>query len=191
MWQMWSGLIAPATCDDIIEVAMQRAPRDAAVGLDRRVDQDYRDSEVRFLGFGDLDANGLHQWRHLFAEIKYYAEWANANAFGADINFMRDLQFATYREQRQQHFAWHRDTFWINPTQMSQRKLTTIIQLSDADTYTGCDLELEVDQRPCPMELRKRGTLIVFPSFVWHRVTPIVKGIRHSLVSWYDGPAWR
>ena len=40
-------------------------------------------------------------------------------------------------------------------------------------------------------ELRNRGTIIVFPSFLEHQVTPVTKGTRYSLVQWYSGPDWR
>ena len=36
-------------------------------------------------------------------------------------------------------------------------------------------------------EIRPRGSIIIFPSFVWHRVAPVTKGTRHSLVVWSLG----
>jgi PKHD-type hydroxylase len=38
---------------------------------------------------------------------------------------------------------------------------------------------------------RKRGTLILFPSFLIHRVTPVNSGVRESMVSWISGPNFR
>ena len=40
-------------------------------------------------------------------------------------------------------------------------------------------------------ELRKKGTVIVFPSFVWHRVKPVLSGTRYSLVCWSLGQPWK
>ena len=40
-------------------------------------------------------------------------------------------------------------------------------------------------------EIRPRGSVIVFPSFVWHRVKPVTKGVRYSVVAWYGGPPFK
>ena len=40
-------------------------------------------------------------------------------------------------------------------------------------------------------EIRPQGSVIVFPSFVWHRVTPVTKGTRYSLVLWTCGQPFR
>ena len=36
-------------------------------------------------------------------------------------------------------------------------------------------------------EILPKGSIIVFPSFVWHRVKPVTKGTRYSLVMWNLG----
>jgi PKHD-type hydroxylase len=72
---------------------------------------------------------------------------------------------------------------------MSQRKLSLTLQLSPPEAYEGGGLEffgageLSVS--------RLQGTLIAFPSFLHHRVTPITRGKRESLVMWWHGPAFR
>jgi PKHD-type hydroxylase len=65
--------------------------------------------------------------------------------------------------------------------------------LSDPEEYKGGDMEFafhdkDGDKQPkiCE-EIRPKGSLIVFPSFVWHRVKPVTKGIRNSLVCWNLG----
>lgn len=191
MWQAWESHLAPQTCRDIVDVALLKDPAPARVGLDGRVDPTYRDSEVRFLMPLEDVAEHEKPWSGLHANLGYYIAWANHNAFGFDLAFLQHLQLATYRSERQGHFEWHRDVFWIHPHEAMQRKLTAIVQLSDPSEYEGGDLELDIIERPkCDM-LRKQGTLIVFPSFLHHRVTPVTKGVRHSLVAWMAGPNWR
>jgi PKHD-type hydroxylase len=64
------------------------------------------------------------------------------------------------------------------------------LQLSDAADYDGCELEVrggnEIDVAP-----RERGALIAFPANVLHRVTPLTRGVRKSLVIWAAGPEFR
>ena len=39
--------------------------------------------------------------------------------------------------------------------------------------------------------LRKAGTIVIMPSFVYHQVTPVTSGLRRSIVIWANGPPWR
>ena len=68
------------------------------------------------------------------------------------------------------------------------RSLSIVVQLSDPNDYDGCDLELlnMGEKRPTKM-MRDRGTLIAFPSYTLHRVTPATRGVRNSLVAWVTG----
>ena len=78
------------------------------------------------------------------------------------------------------------------------RKLSVTISLNDPDEYDGGNLEFDfrnqVDWernkkskiKSCT-EIRPRGSGIVFPSFVWHRVSPVTRGTRYSLVVWNLG----
>ena len=65
-----------------------------------------------------------------------------------------------------------------------------VLQLSRPDEYEGGRLELDRDQ-PTKGEFDARGTVIIFPSFLKHRVTQVTRGVRHSLVGWMEGPNFR
>lgn len=64
------------------------------------------------------------------------------------------------------------------------------IQLSDTDAYEGGDLQFMINNK-IENTPREKGTIIIFPSFIMHRVTPITKGTRHSIVGWVSGPPYR
>jgi PKHD-type hydroxylase len=77
------------------------------------------------------------------------------------------------------------------------RKLSVTINLSDPKDYKGGNLRFDFgphDQKKrfhtCT-EIRPRGSIIVFPSHVFHQVTPVTKGTRHSLVMWSLGLPFR
>jgi PKHD-type hydroxylase len=63
--------------------------------------------------------------------------------------------------------------------------------LSDPSDYEGGRFEFDNTLPQLPDEAFKKGSVIVFPSFHKHRVTPVTSGIRHSLVTWVEGPHWR
>lgn len=114
---------------------------------------------------------------------------ANHQAFGFDItDFGESPQVARYDASREGHFDWHSDIGAGNWA--AKRKLTIVIQLSNPEDYQGGALELRPDSniRTAPPT---RGTAILFPSFVLHRVTPVTQGTRFSLTLWSHGPSFR
>jgi len=99
---------------------------------------------------------------------------------------------------------WHCDS-WATPYDERNnpdfrgkiRKLSVSCLLSDPKDYKGGDLEFQIRNQDDPTivnnteHIRKRGSIIVFPSFVWHRVKPVTEGTRYSLVIWNLGPPWK
>lgn len=88
---------------------------------------------------------------------------------------------AVLRYRTGQHYAWHVD---MGRDDLASRKLSVIVMLSEPDAYTGGDLEWMPDLGPCSREI---GTVVIFPSFMPHRVTPVTSGERFALVSWVHG----
>ena len=73
------------------------------------------------------------------------------------------------------------------------RKLSLTCNLSDPKDYSGGELQFQFRNSSDPTKidtcsgLLPRGSIIVFPSHVWHRVTTVTKGTRYSLVMWSLG----
>ena len=68
-----------------------------------------------------------------------------------------------------------------------KRKISIVLQLSDPEEYEGWNFELFVNRKITKLP-NSKGTVILFPSYCMHRVTPITKGERKSLVLWATGP---
>ena len=80
------------------------------------------------------------------------------------------------------------------------RKISVTVNLSDPLDYDGGDLWLTKhpqDSRISELEtftnpsFRDKGAVVVFPSWVRHRVTPVTRGTRYSAVAWFNGPPLR
>lgn len=106
-----------------------------------------------------------------------------------DLDYIGPLQFTCY-DQLGDHYAWHVDTNQDPKIDMSYRKLSFTIQLSQAATYQGGELELLFGPDPIRPP-RDVGTFVAFPSMITHRVTPVTQGKRYSLVGWVTGPRFR
>ena len=187
LWSMYPALLEWETCNDIITHANKIRPVDANIGTARQVNPSVRASTVRWINYENEDFTDV--WK--FIERKF--KQANAENFGVNIDYLPPLQFTTYSHtpEADGHYDWHVDIFW-EAGNLSDRKLSMVIQLSDPKDYDGGELQFEgVTVHPDPKEFKQRGSVIIFPSFVKHRVTPVTRGTRHSLVGWIQGPTWR
>lgn len=127
----------------------------------------------------------------IFDTVFNYITSANQNAgWNFDLSGMEDVQLGRYTTGG--HYDWHMDTFEPDP-QNYQRKLSCVIQMTDPDEYEGGELILRTGKNDTDIHTfsRKRGSIIVFPSMVYHKVTPVTKGTRFSAVAWMRGQAFR
>jgi len=105
-----------------------------------------------------------------------------------NINQMETMQYAEYKPD--QHYKWHMDVSVMRGFP-SDRRLTIVCAMNDRSEYTGGQLQIkQMDGKTFEPELNK-GDVIVFPSFLFHRVKPVKTGIRYSAVMWLNGPAFR
>lgn len=118
------------------------------------------------------------------------ASEVNKDCFGFDLTSIGDIQYTIYKGENGGHYNWHHDVFWVN-NKCVHRKLSMTVQLTDPEEYEGGDFEFDLAFPQNPAELRKKGTVLVFPSFMMHRVSPVTKGVRKSLVCWIEGPKFR
>jgi len=97
---------------------------------------------------------------------------------------VEQIQYTVYKEDDKGFYDWHLD---MGPNK-SRRKLSLVVQLSDPSEYEGG--ELQINTGKVVLAEKEKGTVILFPSYLLHRVTPVTKGVRRSLVLWIDGPAF-
>ena len=116
---------------------------------------------------------------------------ANNQWFNFAIDEIEVVQLLQYSGKNLSKYESHKDTFWVTKNQ-KHRKLTAIVQLSDPNSYEGGDFTLyDCGEYPLPEEIREQGTVIIFPSMIYHKVSEVTSGTRHSAVSWFLGPYFR
>ena len=201
----WQSAIPPRICDMIVRYGKEQKKNEVTAitgGLGR--DRDLNKAPLTKDEIKDLkkkrDSNIV--WfndRWVYREIQPYVHQANKNAgWNFNWDYSESCQFTIYKKG--QYYDWHCDS-WDKPyavdgpTKGKIRKLSVTVSLTDPKEYTGGELQFDFRQqdpdkprdiRTCT-EILPKGSLVVFPSFVWHRVKPVTKGIRHSLVVWNLG----
>jgi len=146
----------------------------------------YRESNIKWIPFEN---------KFMYLYNKCEGMINNENSFSWKFNIKNTIerfQYTEYHGNVKGHYNWHVD---LGPGVPSYRKLSLSIQLSDPNEYVGGDLQVfdaNVDS-PFPYRdvPRKKGSAILFPSFTPHRVTPVTKGVRKSLVWWVGGEPFK
>ena len=173
-WQMYPSAISEYIVDDIIKVADDTTQ--ANTFNDSK--DDVRKSRVSWL-----------KDKRVLSLLYDYVDMANRNTFGIQIYKKADIQFTEYLATEGGHYNWHHDIDW-NRNDGLDRKLSVSVQLSDPSEYVGGEFCFSECESPS-IDLKKKGSILIFPSYLVHRVLPVTKGIRRSLVAWFEGPSWR
>ena len=158
--------------ESIIEVAGTHGLQDARVSQQVNVDS-YRKTKVTFIHRSEIPS--------LFEKLYRVICDQNLSVYRFKLFSMPDvIQYAEYSQT--DFYKWHIDCGFDSPN----RKLSISVQLSDPSEYEGGEIEFMIDENIIKAP-REKGTVIIFPSFILHRVTPVTKGTRKSLVAWIEG----
>jgi PKHD-type hydroxylase len=177
----WSGYFTDEELNLIIEYCENKKLEDGTVqeGVLKKI----RKSKVNFT-FPDEE----NRW--IFNKLNNFVQMINDKFFGFDLVGYDSFQFSTYNSKENGHYDWHIDSHVGTQNSFGtglHRKLSMTLLLND--DFEGGDFEINLSA-PKKIEVKK-GMAIFFPSFVLHRVTPVTKGIRKSLVIWVEGPRWK
>ena len=185
--KLWPAILGKQFTDSIIDLGNRQPIARTGIGFDasnNTVDT-IRKSDIRWINALDPEN------RFIIDTLWNLIIEANRDHFGFDLNYLREVQYTTYQGQQGGKYDWHKDTFWINPTK-NHRKLSLTIQLSDPGEYEGGEFEIDPEFGVLDQSVvKQRGTVLVFPSFLRHRVAPVTAGTRRSLVCWAEGPMFR
>lgn len=164
------------------EVPLMESMVSGSAGL---VDKNVRRSKISFHNY-----NEKNSW--IFDRLNLIIENLNSRFFNYDINGYDGIQYGEYHASEQGKYDWHMDMYigMMPDADLETRKLSLVLWLND--DYEGGEFELIHTSLESPVTIPKeKGKLIIFPSFLFHRVTPVTKGVRKSLVAWIVGPKFK
>ncbi len=173
-------------CDEVIKLGLSKEKnvgKTSEEAVNGKLTNDTRKTDIYWIE--DEWVRGI---------MTYHTNFANHLSWNYDLHPNSELlQFGVYTKE--DHYTWHVDDVIHNP---EPRKLTTILMLSDKENYEGGDLlfndGVDKDENIVGVkcdEIESKGSIVVFPSVILHKVSPILSGQRMTLVSWTHGPNWR
>lgn len=187
LWCYYLKKYSPARCEEIIKRTEKYDFKQAVVGMTSTTSLDIRRSQNKFILSSD------NEFRDIFDDLWLMAIEANQKFFNVHITDLPYIQIAKYEDTNLGEYKTHTDVFWLNKEER-HRKISCSIQLTNENNYDGGDFEfteLPDSDYPKAEDVRAQGTVLFFPSFITHRVTPVTRGTRYSLVAWFEGPKWR
>lgn len=127
---------------------------------------------------------------HIWKKMTETISEVNSRFFQFEITGCYEpAQLGLYKAESEDKYEWHTDA--IPQDRAVPRKLSMALMLSDPSEFEGGDLQIKTNSdQPITLE-QKRGRAWFFPSYTLHRVTPVTKGVRRSLVLWVGGPQFR
>ena len=174
-------IFTPEQCQLIINAGRTEPQQTAQVGgvAGGTIDTKTRASHISWIPFSKMP--------EMYKVIENIMLKTNSNHFGFDG--MRLTEPAQYTEYPTGGFYdWHIDSDINCQYEPPVRKISMTCLLSPESEFEGGGLELMSDGK---IVRPKQGQAIFFASFIRHRVIPISKGIRKSLVMWFGGPSFR
>ena len=186
-WKSWiiktnTPLFTPDQCRQIIKSGREEKPQQAAVGMDRPeggLNTKKRVTTISWIPFDTM--------KPMYQDLNNFIQAANLNHFGFDdVRITERAQFTEYPEGG--FYDWHMDCDVNMQHEPPVRKISMTLLLNDPSEFEGGHLEL---MAPGKFAELKQGHAICFASFLNHRVQPVTKGMRQSLVVWFGGKPFK
>jgi len=178
-------IFTPEQCKMIIEAGRAEPKQDASVGAGETgikggvVDTKTRTSHISWIPFSKMT--------DMYKDIERIMKTTNGNHFGFDG--MQITELAQYTEYPEGGFYdWHVDNDVNMAHEPPVRKISMTCLLSPESEFEGGDLELMSEDKIAKI---KQGHAVFFASFIRHRVTPVTRGRRQSLVMWFGGTPFK
>ena len=177
-------IFTPEQCQMIIEAGRSEPKQDAQVGIDKGIKEGVIDTKTRTSHISWIPFSKMTD---MYKDIERIMKTTNGNHFGFDGMEINELaQYTEYPEGG--FYDWHVDNDVNMQHEPPVRKISMTLLLSPESEFEGGDLELISEGKIAKL---KQGHAVFFASFIRHRVTPVIKGNRKSLVMWFGGTPFK
>jgi PKHD-type hydroxylase len=130
----------------------------------------------------------------IFDKLNRVVDFHNRHVWNFDLNGYESFQYSEYLGQQGGKYDFHTDIDYAGAStggDPQTRKLSLSLILNEQGVdYEGGDFQVLIGSQPISIP-QTVGSIILFPSWVLHRVTPVTKGVRKSIVVWVTGPKFR
>ena len=177
-------IFTPEQCQMIINAGRSEPRNNAEVGNEKGIKGVVLDTKTRTSHISLIPFKKMHD---MYKDIENVMKTTNGNHFGFDG--MQITEMAQYTEYPKGGFYdWHADNDVNCAHEPPVRKISMTLLLSPESEFEGGDLELMAESKVAKI---KQGHAVFFASFIRHRVKPVIRGTRKSLVMWFGGTPFK
>ena len=182
-WKSWvidtpGAVFTSKLCQEIIDLSKTLEQKESTVNNELNKEDKIRQSTISWIPFDKMQP--------VYNDINDFIQRINRNHFGFEnIQITEEAQVSSY--SKGQFYEWHTDTRTNMKEEPPVRKLSMTLLLNDPSEFEGGNLEI-ANNEFVPM---KQGHATIFASFLQHRVSPITRGVRKSLVMWFGGEPFK
>lgn len=184
-WTYWDGAFNNDEIKTVVDYCEKLEKIDGSIigTEDRKETEKFRVSTVQF-----VNRNDETSW--IFDKFNWVIDNLNERYYNYNLNGYDAFQYTEYDCEKLGRYDWHQDMLHGTNTLGVTRKLSIVMNLTEpGEDYEGGRFQInvgteeEAETIPFP-----KGRIISFPSYMIHRVTPVMRGIRKSIVIWVTGP---
>lgn len=173
-WWVWDRFLSKENIKNINKIKSVSHKDDPATAK--------KTSKVKFLPFYKVN-----EYLQGAVERCYFSNMHNfhVDLYEFDPNF--NVHHNTYSSKNKGEYQWHFDGTVVAG---HDTKFTVLINVSEEE-YEGGDFKLFTGAEENIKQLKNPGTMFMFRTKFLHKVEPVTKGTRKTLVFWLNGPEWK
>ena len=183
-WAYWDGAFTDEELQKVIDYCEAQGTQ-LGTTFGSTDEEDIKKNRVSNVKFHER--NNDTAW--IFDRLNAVIQSINEQFYGFDLNGYKNFQYTTYNAEEEGRYDWHTDMEFTtsHSPDVETRKLSMTFLLND--DFEGGEFQINTGKEDNPITVpAPKGRAIFFPSFMIHRVRPITKGVRRSLVVWVLGP---
>jgi PKHD-type hydroxylase len=179
----WENFLTEEDINKILNLPEWNNLKEGQIG-NEMVNTSIRDSKINWLSLNQ-------ETLEIYQKISNTISFVNSRFFNFDLSGLYEqIQLGLYDSKDKGHYDWHVDCGYEDYTNVP-RKLSMALLLNSTEDFEGGEFQVKVDSDVSKNLELKKGRAWFFPSWVLHRVAPVTKGVRKSLVVWAGGPSFK
>jgi PKHD-type hydroxylase len=183
-WVYWDNGFTEEEIQKIVDYCEEQGTEFGST-FGSKTEEDTKRHRVSNVKFHNRNENTA--W--IFDRLNGIIQSINEQFYGYELNGYGSFQYTTYDAETEGRYDWHTDMEFTtgHSIDIEPRKLSMTLLLND--DFEGGEFQINIGKEENMITVPSiKGRAIFFPSFMIHRVKPITKGTRRSLVVWVLGP---
>jgi PKHD-type hydroxylase len=179
----WENFLTEEDINKILNLPEWNNLKEGQIG-NEMVNTSIRDSKINWLSLNQ-------ETLEIYQKISNTISFVNSRFFNFDLSGLYEqIQLGLYDSKDKGHYDWHIDCGYEDYINVP-RKLSMALLLNSTEDFEGGEFQVKIDSDVSKNLELKKGRAWFFPSWVLHRVAPVTKGVRKSLVVWAGGPSFK